>query len=158
MSRSNFLTIVATALTSFAPLARSQAPAAATPEQLEEGKKVYMTLCFACHQMTGMGLPMVFPPLTKSPYVGGPAERLIAIVLKGNMGPFTVDGKPFNNIMPPQETVLNDEKIASVLTYVRASFGNTAGPVTVDQVAATRKKFTDRKTSWTQAELDAWKE
>ena len=25
-------------------------------------------------------------------------------------------------------------------------------------VAATRKKFADRKTSWTQAELDAWKE
>jgi len=44
------------------------------------------------------------------------------------------------------------------MTFVRASFGNTSGPVTAEVVAAARKKFIDRKTSWTQPELDAWKE
>jgi mono/diheme cytochrome c family protein len=136
---------------------QAQAPAA-TEEQLAEGKKNYMTVCIACHQPTGMGLPMVFPPLTKSPYVNGSAERLAAIILKGNIGPFTVDGKPFNNIMPPQEAMLDDAKISSIMTFVRASFGNSAPPVTADVVAAARKKFADRKTPWTQAELDAWKE
>ncbi len=131
---------------------------AAADAQLALGKTTYMTICIACHQPTGMGLPMVFPPLTKSPYVNGPAERLAAIILKGNTGAFTVDGKPFNNIMPPQEAMLTDEKIAAVMTFVRSNFGNTASPVTVDVVAAARKKFADRKTSWTQPELDAWKE
>jgi len=132
--------------------------AVATPEQLAEGKKNYMTICFACHQPTGLGLPFVFPPLVKSPYVNGSPERFAAIILKGNIGPFKVADKPFNNIMPAQEAVLDDAKIASVMTFVRASFENTAGPVSPDVVAAARKKVADRKTPWTQPELDAWKD
>jgi mono/diheme cytochrome c family protein len=116
-----------------------------------------MMICFACHQPTGLGLPMVFPPLAKSPYVNGDPERFAAIILKGNVGAFKVDEKPYNNVMPPQEAMLDDAKIAAVMTYVRASFGNTSGPVTADVVAAARKKYIDRKTSWTQPELDAWK-
>ena len=61
-------------------------------------------------------------------------------------------------VSPAQEAMLTDEKIAAVMTFVRANFGNAAGPVTADVVAAARKKFADRKTSWTQPELDAWKE
>jgi mono/diheme cytochrome c family protein len=138
--------------------APAAAPAAASPEVLALGKTTYMTICIACHQPTGAGLPMVFPPLTKSPYVNGNPERFAAIILKGNMGAFTVDGKPFNNVMPPQEAMLTDDKIAATMTFVRANFGNTSGPVTPDVVAAARKKFADRKTSWTQPELDAWKD
>src|SRR5262249_47352617 len=133
-----------------APATAPAAPvAAATPQQIEEGKKNYMTICFACHQPTGLGLPMVFPPLAKSPYVNGDPERFAAIILKGNIGPFKVDEKPYNNVMPPQEATLDDAKIAAVMTFVRASFGNTSGPVSADVVAAARKKYIDRKTSWT---------
>ena len=142
----------ALALTTFT---RAQDAAA---DQVAEGKKNYMMICIACHQPTGMGLPAVFPPLTKSPYVNGSPERFAAIILKGNAGPFTVDGKPYNNVMTPQEAVLTDEKIASVMTFVRANFGNTSGPVTADVVTAARKKFADRTTAWTQPELDAWKD
>jgi mono/diheme cytochrome c family protein len=127
-------------------------------DQMTLGKTTYMMTCVACHQPNGAGLPMVFPPITNSQYVMGSAERLAAIILKGNAGPFTIDGKPYNNIMVPQEAMLDDVKIAAVMTYVRANFGNTAGPVTPELVAATRKKFLDRKTPWTQAELDAWKD
>lgn len=132
--------------------------AAASPEVLALGKTTYMTICVACHQPTGAGLPMVFPPLTKSPYVNGSPERFAAIILKGNIGAFTVDGKPFNNVMPPQEAMLDDAKIAATMSFVRANFGNTGGAVSPDVVAAARKKFADRKTSWTQPELDAWKD
>ncbi|MCE9609297.1 MAG: cytochrome c [Chthoniobacter sp.] len=145
--------LVATA--SLAGFVRAQDAAA---DQVAEGKKNYMLICVACHQPTGAGLPAVFPPLTKSPYVNGSAERFAAIILKGNAGPFTVDGKPFNQIMPPQEAMLTDEKIAAIMTFVRASFENTPAPVSAAVVAAARKKFADRKTPWTQAELDAWKD
>ena len=58
--------------------------------------------------------------------------------------------------MTAQEAVLSDDKIAAVMTYVRSNFGINAPPVSADVVAAARKKFADRKTSWTEAELKAW--
>lgn len=140
----------------FSSIAQSSAPA--SPAQLAEGKKQYMMICVVCHQPTGMGLPVVFPPLTKSEYVNGPGERLIAMVLKGNAGPMLIDGKPFNNIMPGQEMVLKDEQIAAVLTYVRQNFSNNAPPISADMVTLARKKFAERKTPWTQAELKVWKD
>ena len=142
--------------------AASPAPAAAPAMDgaalVAKGKMQYMMVCVACHQPTGMGLPMVFPPLTKSPYVAGSPERFAAIILKGNAGPFTMEGKAYNNMMPPQEMVLTDEKIAQIMSYTRSTFGNNAPPVSPEVVAAARKKFTDRKTPWTQVELDAWKD
>ena len=143
-----------------APAAAANAPAApaASGDQMALGKVSYMTICIACHQPTGLGLPLVFPPLTRSPYVNGSPERFASIILKGNIGPFTVDGKPFNNVMPGQEALLDDNKIAAIMTFVRANFENKAPPVAPEVVAAARKKYADRKTPWTQAELDAWKE
>jgi nitrite reductase (NO-forming) len=132
-------------------------PPEAAAAQLAAGKSVYMTICFTCHQPTGLGLPMIFPPLTKSPYVGGSAERLVAIILKGSNPPFTMEGKVYAAVpMPGQEAMLSDDKVANVATYVRANFGNTAGVVTKEQVAAVRAIFADRKTPWLQPELDAW--
>ena len=156
MKNSFFVTgaLLATAISSHA-----QTPAAtATPEQLAEGKKNYMMVCVACHQPNGAGLPSVFPPLTNSEYVSGSAERYAAMILKGNAGPMTIDGKLYNNIMPGQEAMLTDEKVASIMTFTRASFGNNAPPVSPELVAATRKKFADRKTPWTEPELKAWKD
>jgi mono/diheme cytochrome c family protein len=137
------------------------AAAAPSPDQVQKlmavGKMQYMSICVACHQPNGMGLPAVFPPLAKTEYVNGSPERFAAMVLKGNMGPIKVNGAQFNNVMPGQEALLSDDKIAAVLTYVRASFGNTSPAVTPDVVAAARKKYADRKTPWTEAELQAWK-
>lgn len=122
----------------------------------ELGKQVYMTVCVACHQPTGAGLPPVFPPIIKTEYVEGSADRLVAMVLKGVMGPISINGVVFNNVMPPQEAMLTDEKIAAVLTFVRSSFGNSAPAVSVGAVQEVRKKFLDRKNSWNEAELKAW--
>jgi len=141
-----------------AKAAQPATTAAADPAVIAEGKKHYMLVCIACHQPTGMGLPLVFPPLSKTEYVLGSPERLSAMVLKGNAGPITVDGKPYNNIMPGQEALLDDAKIAAILTFVRSSFGNNASPISAEVVAAARKKFIDRKTPWTEPELKAWKE
>ena len=125
-------------------------------DQMELGKSVYMTLCVACHQPTGAGLPPVFPTIQQTEYVSGSPERFAAMILKGVMGPITVKGMVFNNAMPPQEAMLNDEKIAAAITYVRGSFGNTYPAVSPEVVKAARAKFIDRKTSWTEAELKAW--
>ncbi|MEI6870897.1 MAG: cytochrome c [Verrucomicrobiota bacterium] len=127
-------------------------------DQLDLGKTVYMTVCVACHQPTGMGLPPVFPPLAQTEYVSGSPERFAAMILKGVMGPITVKEMVYNNMMPPQEAMLTDEKIAAAISYVRASFGNTSPAVAPEVVAAARAKYADRKTPWAEVDLKGWKD
>jgi nitrite reductase (NO-forming) len=97
------------------------------------GKKVFSTTCFACHQPDAKGIPNVFPPLAGSDFLNADKERAIGIVLHGKTGPVTVNGKQFNNIMPPQN--LTDDQIAAVLTYVYHSFGNSGKTVTKTEVS-----------------------
>ena len=104
--------------------------------QIERGKKVFLTSCFACHMATGEGLPMVFPPLAKSDFLKADKDRAIKIVLKGLSGPVTVNGKAFNNVMPPQE--FTDDQVADVLTYVMNSWGNDFGTVSTPEVKRVR--------------------
>jgi mono/diheme cytochrome c family protein len=137
-----------------APAAAAAAPTAAV--DLDAGKAQYMAICVACHQPTGLGLFPVFPPLMNSEYVSGNPERLIAIILNGVMGPITVEGKPYNNMMPAQGAVLTDSKISQVASFVRSTFGGGASPVTPEQVAEARKKYGTRATGWTEAELKAF--
>ena len=129
---------------------------AASSNDLEVGKAQYMKICLACHQPTGMGLPPVFPPLVNSEYVKGSASRMIAIVLNGVIGPIEVDGKQFNNVMPPQGAALKDIEIAQVLTYVRSAFGGGASAVSEEKVASVRVKYGTRATPWTEAELKSF--
>jgi mono/diheme cytochrome c family protein len=125
-------------------------------DSMAAGEQVYKTVCVACHQPNGLGLPNVFPPIAKTEYVIGDPKRFAAMVLKGVAGPITVDGKLYTNMMPGQEALLTDEKIAAVLTYVRASFGNQAPAVSAEVVKAARAEFAERKTPWTEAELKAF--
>ncbi len=123
----------------------------------ERGKTVYMQVCFACHQPTGMGLPNMFPPLAGSDWVKAKkADRMIRIVLHGLNGPVQVNGVPFTTpapLMPPQGAALSDAQIADVLTYVRAEFGGGASAVTPDEVKAIREAEKARAAMWTEAEL-----
>ena len=104
--------------------------------QVERGKKTYLTSCFACHMANGEGLPAVFPPLANSDYLKADKDRAVKIVLKGLNGPITVNGKPYNNVMPPQD--FTDDQVADVLTYVMNSWGNHYGAVTVSDVRRVR--------------------
>jgi mono/diheme cytochrome c family protein len=121
------------------------------------GQAVYMQVCFACHQPTGMGLPPMFPPLAGSDWVNvNKPDRIIRMVLHGFTGPITINGKPFTSpapLMPAQGAALSDAQIADVLTYVRSSFGNKAGDVTTEQVKAIRDAEKGRAAMWTEAEI-----
>jgi len=135
------------------------APTAAPAEDplMAAGQKVYSTVCFACHQPTGLGLPNMFPPLAGSDWVvAARPDRMIRMVLHGFTGPFNLNGKPFASaapLMPPQGAALSDEQIAAVLTYVRSSFGNKASAVTPDEVKTIREAEKARAAMWTEAEL-----
>lgn len=102
------------------------------------GEKVYQTYCGACHQNNGQGASGRFPSLAGTDWVTGDKNRLIRIVLNGLEGQIEVNGESFNNIMP-QHSFLSNEEVASVLTYIRQSFGNKAGEVTPVEVEKVRK-------------------
>ena len=102
------------------------------------GEAVYLGTCSACHGRDGLGLPGVFPPLAGSDFLLADKERSIGIVLNGLTGAVTVNGNPFNGVMPPFAN-LTDHEVAAALTYVRSHFGNTGDAVTDAEVAAVRE-------------------
>jgi mono/diheme cytochrome c family protein len=121
------------------------------------GARLY-NQCSVCHQPTGVGVAGAFPPLAGSPFVTGDEERLIKIVTHGLTGPVEVLGATYNSIMPPQvgaATELRNDpvRLAAVLTHIRASFGNSAAPVTPEKVKEVWTAVGARTKGWTIAEL-----
>ena len=118
----------------------TQAPAEATAtslaERMEFGKQVYDRTCLACHQANGEGLENAFPPLANSDYLNADVDRAIGVVLNGQTGEITVNGKKYNGVMTKQ--TLTDEEVANVLTYVYNSWGNNKTEVTPTMVTQVR--------------------
>jgi mono/diheme cytochrome c family protein len=77
------------------------------------GKTIYLQRCMVCHQADGGGVPKLNAPL---------------------------DGEFYENAMPAAAD-LTDQQIADVLTFIRNSWTNKAGPVTTLQVKQIRSKL-----------------
>jgi mono/diheme cytochrome c family protein len=109
-----------------------------------DGAALFASLCVACHQASGAGLPGVFPPLAGSEWVAGKDTTAAAILLHGVTGPVQVKGTTYNGAMPAFKDQLNDAQIAAVLTHIRSQWGNTGAAVTVETVAKVREETKDR--------------
>jgi mono/diheme cytochrome c family protein len=118
-------------------------------------QKVYVNYCAPCHQLNGLGVPGLFPPLAGSEWVNEQnPDRLIRIVLDGASGPISVKGAVYNNLMIPwRDTLTNDNDVAAVLTYIRSQWGNRASPVTPERVQAVRAETLNRTGAWSETEL-----
>jgi mono/diheme cytochrome c family protein len=104
-----------------------------------DGQQVFSARCSACHQLTGLGIPGVFPPLAGSEWVQGSPKIVASIVLHGILGEITVKGNTYKGAMPVFGALLSDDEIAAVTTYVRSSWGNKAPPITPEMVKAQRE-------------------
>ncbi len=102
------------------------------------GAKVFSDNCSSCHQPSGTGLAGSFPPLAGNPVVTGDPLKVAHIVKYGLKGAITVNGKPFNGVMPDWKASLSDGQIALVETYIRSSWGNKASAVTAAQVSSVK--------------------
>jgi len=125
----------------------------ATP--MDIGKKLYGGNCANCHQASGEGQPGTYPPLVGSEWVLGSKDRLAAILLGGVSGPITAKGVTFSTqVMPGWSGNFTDEKLADIMTYIRATWGNTAGAVEREDVGAARAKFASHLgTPYSEADL-----
>jgi mono/diheme cytochrome c family protein len=109
-----------------AAAAKASAPQA---RLLEQGAQVYSEHCAECHGDQGEGAFPAYPALAGNPSMSVPlGASAIKAVLNGGYAPVT-SGNPRPYGMPPFFGELGDEEIAAVLTYVRASWGNSGQPV-----------------------------
>ena len=124
----------------------------------EHGSEIYAREghCTTCHQANGGGLPDAgFPPIAGTKWAVGNPDRLIKLSLNGLMGPIEVNGKEYAGQVPMTAfgMLLNDKDIASVLTYVRNSFGNKASAIQPGQVAKVREEIKDKVGLFSPEEL-----
>ncbi len=103
-----------------------------------DGKKVYESVCSACHRPDGEGMAGAFPPVKNSDYLKADIDRAIDGVVNGLSGKIKVNGKQYNAVMPPM-SYLSDTDIAAAFTYVLEAW-NGGGKVDAAQVAAVRAK------------------
>jgi mono/diheme cytochrome c family protein/glucose/arabinose dehydrogenase len=125
---------------------------AAQKKRYEEGRTLFEATCLACHQQHGLGQPGLAPALVGSEWVAGSDKRLIRIVINGLRGPIRVKGETFELEMPALG-ILEDEQIASVLTYVRREWGHAFDAVEPATVKAVREETAQREDAWTMADL-----
>src|SRR3954469_4883886 len=120
----------------------------------DRGKKVFSANCQTCHQANGLGVAGQYPPLAGSEFTTGGSRRPAMIVLKGLQGPVKVKGQEYGSaVMQPWDKTLTDAKIADVLTYERSEWGNSASPVTAEQIAALRKELANHPESFVEHEI-----
>ncbi len=110
-------------------------------ERIELGRRLFGSICAACHQPSGQGRPNVFPPLAGSDFLNADKNRAIKIIIHGRQGEVIVNGAKFNQNMPAFP--LNDQDIANVLTFVYNSFGNSGLEVTPEEVKTARSQPQD---------------
>jgi mono/diheme cytochrome c family protein len=113
-------------------------PIPANDRRVIAGQAVYKDNCAACHTDAGTGTPHLFRALTTNAVRSDDATTLIHITLEGSRAVSTA-ALPTAPAMPAFSWRLNDEQIASVLTFIRNTWGNSASKVSADTV---RKSLT----------------
>jgi mono/diheme cytochrome c family protein/glucose/arabinose dehydrogenase len=111
----------------------------------DQGMEVYRNICQACHQPDGRGQERVAPSLIGSSLALAEPGIPARILLNGKESPI--------GLMPAIGTVLSDDQIAGVLTYIRREWGQTGTPVDAATVKTVRALTAGRTRPWTNDEL-----
>lgn len=124
-------TALATWLASLAPATSDanarHSPTPATGASIARGRDIYEAHCADCHGDDGGGsVESEYPALAGNPQVVAADPRnLVTILRHGGFSPAT-SRQPRPAGMPPFATLLDPREMASVLDYIRNSWGNSA--------------------------------
>jgi mono/diheme cytochrome c family protein len=105
-----------------------------------DGKALYARHCATCHQLDGRGMPGHYPALAGNGLTTMRDGRALVLVVLEGLKPARTAANLNPAQMPGFWKALTDAELAEIATYVRTSWGNQAGPVTVDQVKTIRGK------------------
>ena len=103
----------------------------------EKGRIAFAVMCAGCHQPQGQGFVGFSPPLAGSRWVQGDERILARIVLCGKVQ------SPYS--MPAFRAPFDDAALAAMLTFIRNTWGNAAGPVSPAVLAEVRAATADRQ-------------
>jgi mono/diheme cytochrome c family protein len=127
----------ASSKTNYLPLAEVQQQ---TPLQksMADGKEVYADFCIQCHQATGKGDGVNFPPLDGSNWLKEKRTQSIHGLKYGLSGPIVVNAKKYSGAMSAMG--LSNKEVADVMNYIMNSWSNKSTKiVTVAEVALVKK-------------------
>ncbi len=116
------------------------------------GRTLFEDHCSACHQYDDQGMGEA-PPLEGAPWVIGPPERLVLIVLHGVKGRIELGGQTYDREMPGFGGSLSDSEVAALVTYARSRFGADEREVSAKEVARIRQQHEGRTEYWPADEL-----
>lgn len=106
---------------------------------LEQGKQLFTKGCAGCHGAKGEGKTGVYPALAGNISVTEPTGvNAIRVVLLGGLT-VTTHHNPEPYSMPAFDD-WDNQQVASVVNYIRQSFGNQAAAISADTVKAVRYK------------------
>ncbi|MCB1948905.1 MAG: cytochrome c [Burkholderiales bacterium] len=111
--------------------------------ELVKGERLYQIYCQECHGSFGEGVPGIYPPLARnrSVIMASPLNSIRSILEGGYPATTTKNPQPYG--MPPFQQILQDEEIASLVSYIRNAWGNSASRVTVFDVERGRRVGTE---------------
>jgi mono/diheme cytochrome c family protein len=133
------LNAIATYLKSVPGKSNSASPPPVSDPAMTAGVAIYRDQCSACHGLDGKGIAELFPSIADSSMLrSDDPTTSIRIVLRGARSVGTKD-QPTASGMPSYGKQLNDDEIASVLTYMRNSWGGAAKPVDSAEVSKVRR-------------------
>ena len=104
-----------------------------------EGEQLYITHCSNCHQKSGKGLGLLYPPLDESDYMEENLSAVLCQIKNGRSGELIVNGKSFNQVMPGV-TTLTDLEIAEIATYIYNTWTHERGIIELKLVTKTLKE------------------
>lgn len=109
-------------------------PGHAATQQFANGQKIYQQQCSQCHGNNGEGSQAAIGLANNRTVLSATPINLIQLLMHGGYGPATRnDPSPFG--MPPYQHQLSAQQAASVLTYIRNDWGNSAAAIAPKDVA-----------------------
>jgi cytochrome c551 len=99
-----------------------------------QGEQLYAKHCSNCHQSTGKGLGLVYPPLAQSDFMKKNFEQVLCLMKYGIKGEVIVNGKSYVQPMPGVQS-LTDLEIAEIATYIYNSWEHKHGLIDVTEAS-----------------------
>jgi cytochrome c551 len=98
-----------------------------------QGEQLYLRHCSNCHQKDGSGLGLLYPPLDTSDYMQNNFEDVVCLIRNGKEADLVVNGKSYNQRMPP--VPVTDLEVAEIVTYIYNSWSHQRDLVDVKLVS-----------------------
>lgn len=123
---------------------------------VDEGNKIFNSLCATCHGPLGNGTPagqgkLLAPSLVGSPRVQSHPDYIVKTLLHGMTG--EIQGESYAGIMMAPMGNNTDQWVASVASFVRANFENESSPISPADVAKIRRETSQQKSPYRFEEL-----